>query len=68
MVKVKKDDKILKVDSEVAEVLVERHGYTIEELTETEMIKEKLDELGIEYHTQLGLPKLKALLEKSLEE
>ena len=45
----------------------ERMGYTetIEVVDEKDVIRAELDALGVEYHPQLGLTKLKKLLEAS---
>jgi len=43
----------------------ERMGYTEATVDEKTTIKAELDALGVDYHPQLGLTKLKKLLETS---
>jgi hypothetical protein len=62
MIRVEKDGKIQEVDDAVVSILTSRHGFIIVKEETVEDIRSKLDALGIEYHSQLGLKKLKILL------
>jgi len=51
------------VADEVA-IILERYGFKPVKEDTAETIKAELDAMGVEYHSQLGFKKLKALLEK----
>jgi len=62
--KVTNGERIVEVAPEVAEAL-KVHGYTeVVEVDDKEAVRSQLDALGIKYHPQLGIKKLKALLPK----
>lgn len=64
MIKVTRDGKEITVsDERVAEMLIARHGFKAV-TNELEDVKHKLDAMNIKYHPQLGLKKLKLLLEE----
>ena len=78
-IKVSNGKEIKKVSPEVAKVLVDRYNFKIMNQSAEEMkkelemlksmeideIKETLDSLGVEYHTNLGLEKLKEALKNA---